>query len=72
MLHGIPSVTAAMKLASFPAVDVAVRGRAVLGRAAPGVDRVTDCGLLNGNGALRIREMEPVLPVLLTGVEEVL
>jgi hypothetical protein len=44
-------VTAAMTLVSFPVVEVAVRGLAVLGRAVAGVDRVPDCGLLNGYGA---------------------
>jgi len=48
----ILSVTAAITLVSFPVVEVAVFGLAVRGRAVPGVDRVADCGLLNGYGAL--------------------
>lgn len=37
-----------MTLVSFPVIEVAVLGLAVLGLAVPGVERLTDCGLLNG------------------------
>jgi len=46
------SVTAAITLVSFPVVEVAVLGLAVLGLAVRGVERLTDCGLLNGYGVL--------------------
>lgn len=57
----MPSVTAAMTFVSFPVVEVAVLGRAVLGRPVPGVERVPDNGLLNGYGALCILEREVAL-----------
>jgi hypothetical protein len=57
----VPSVTAAMTLVSFPVIEVAVLGRAVLGRPVPGVERIPDNGLLDGYGALCILEREVAL-----------
>ena len=51
----IPSVTAAMTLASLPVV-VAVLGRPVRGRAVLGLDRDTEKGRLGGYGALSALE----------------
>jgi hypothetical protein len=62
-------VTAAITLVSVPVAEVAVLGRAVRGRAVPGVERVADNadnGLFSRYGALRLLAMDPAA---LAGVE---
>jgi hypothetical protein len=59
----IPSVTAAMIWLSLPVVEVAVFGRAVLGRCDAGV-LVDVAGRLEGYGALCVLAREGVLAVV--------
>ena len=59
----IPSVTAAMIWLSLPVVEVAVFGRAVLGRCDAGV-LVDVAGRLDGYGALCVLAREGVLAVV--------